>query len=37
MSRGIAPGRETDSHMVIDDDYVFLSGLTAEDIQGGES
>ncbi|MGM0983369.1 MAG: RidA family protein [Pseudomonadota bacterium] len=25
------------SHMVIDDDYVFLSGLTAEDIQGGET
>ena len=25
------------SHMVIDDDYVFLSGLTAEDIQSGET
>ncbi|ERS86294.1 MULTISPECIES: RidA family protein [unclassified Halomonas] len=25
------------SHMVIDDDFVFLSGLTAEDIQGGET
>ena len=25
------------SHMVIDDDYVFLSGLTAVDIQGGET
>lgn len=25
------------SHMAIDDDYVFLSGLTAEDIQGGET
>lgn len=25
------------SHMVIDDDYVFLSGLSAEDIQGGET
>ena len=25
------------SHMVIDDDYVFLSGLTAADIQGGET
>ena len=25
------------SHLVIDDDYVFLSGLTAEDIQGGET
>ncbi|MCH4561826.1 RidA family protein [Halomonas sp. EGI 63088] len=25
------------SHMAIDDDYVFLSGLTAEDIQGSET
>lgn len=25
------------SHLVIDDDYVFLSGLTVEDIQGGET
>ncbi|MFW6346575.1 MAG: RidA family protein [Halomonas sp.] len=25
------------SHMVIDDAYVFLSGLTAVDIQGGET
>lgn len=24
-------------HMVMDDDYVFLSGLTAADIQGGET
>ncbi|MDI5936500.1 RidA family protein [Halomonas kalidii] len=25
------------SHMTIDDDYVFLSGLTVVDIQGGET
>ncbi|SEM08244.1 RidA family protein [Halomonas daqiaonensis] len=25
------------SHMVIDDNYVFLSGMSAEDIQSGES
>lgn len=25
------------SHVVIDDDYVFVSGLTATDIQGGET
>lgn len=25
------------NHMVIDDDYVFLSGLTVVDIQGGET
>ncbi|GHC17502.1 RidA family protein [Aidingimonas halophila] len=25
------------SHMVLDDQYVFLSGLTAGDIQGGET
>lgn len=25
------------SHLVLDDDYVFVSGLTAADIQGGEA
>ncbi|GGY05026.1 hypothetical protein GCM10007160_35900 [Litchfieldella qijiaojingensis] len=25
------------SHVVVDDDYVFVSGLTAADIQGGET
>lgn len=25
------------SHMVLDDNYVFISGLTAADIQGGET
>lgn len=25
------------SHIVVDEDYVFLSGLTATDIQGGET
>ncbi|EPC01007.1 hypothetical protein L861_10570 [Litchfieldella anticariensis FP35 = DSM 16096] len=25
------------SHLVLDDDYVFASGLTAADIQGGET
>jgi 2-iminobutanoate/2-iminopropanoate deaminase len=25
------------SHMVLDDDYVYLSGLTVTDIQGGEA